>query len=111
MPDLYRGALALVFPSLYEGFGLPVVEAMACGTPVLTSTTSSLPEVAADAGLCVDPDSVPAIARGIKQIVEDHPLRDSLRARGLVRAQQFHWDSVVRRTSMAISDALVGKSF
>lgn len=97
LPKLYRGALALVFPSLYEGFGLPVIESMACGTPVLTSNTTSLPEVSGDAALLVDPESVEDIAKGINKIVTDENLRSHLRTLGLARAKNFSWDIVAKR--------------
>ena len=98
LPALYAGAIAMVYPSLYEGFGLPPLEAMASGTPVLVSNRSSLPEVVGDAGLQVDPLDVEAIAEGIVRIVEDSGLRDDLKRRGLVRANQFSWDETARRT-------------
>ena len=87
----YRLARAFVFPSLYEGFGLPPLEAMACGTPVVTSNVSSLPEIAGGAALLVDPHDPDAIARGIVQAVSDEPLRRSLIERGHARAHEFSW--------------------
>ena len=92
---LYRGAECLVFPSLYEGFGLPVLEAMACGTPVVTSNTGALAEVAGDAAVLVDPYDVDAIAAGIE---EARRRRDELRAKGLERVGPFRWDETARRT-------------
>jgi glycosyltransferase involved in cell wall biosynthesis len=86
---LLRGARALLFPSLYEGFGLPVLEAMSLGTPVVTSNTSSLPEVAGDAALIVDPYDSDGIARAIAEISNDAGLRDDLAGRGLVQAGKF----------------------
>jgi glycosyltransferase involved in cell wall biosynthesis len=86
---LIRGACALIFPSLYEGFGLPVLEAMLLGTPVVTSGVASLPEVAGDAALLVNPYDVSDIARAIRQIVEDADLRSELSARGRTQAAVF----------------------
>lgn len=97
LPALYRGALALLFPSLYEGFGLPVVEAMACGIPVLTSTVTALPEVAGDAALLVDPYDVDALANGIERVLTDEALRARLRLAGPKRAAMFRWDDVAAR--------------
>ena len=93
----YRLARAFVFPSLYEGFGLPPLEAMACGTPVVTSNVSSLPEVAGGAALLVDPYNEDAIAQGIVQAVTDETLRADLIARGLARARSFSWPQSVRK--------------
>jgi glycosyltransferase involved in cell wall biosynthesis len=94
---MYRLAGVFVFPSLYEGFGLPPLEAMASGTPVVTSNVSSLPEVAGDAAVLVDPYDPISIADGIYRVLSDEGLRGSLRARGLARAQQFSWETSVRR--------------
>ncbi|WP_298403996.1 glycosyltransferase family 1 protein [uncultured Chloroflexus sp.] len=102
LPALLAGALAFVFPSLYEGFGLPVLEAMACGAPVITSTISSLPEVAGDAALLVDPLDTNAIAAAIVRMHDDTALRTDLRQRGLARARQFTWEACARRTLEAL---------
>lgn len=88
---LMAGARAFVFPSLYEGFGMPVLEAMASGTPVITSTTSALPEVAGDAAILVEPTDVSAIATAMQQIDTDDALYDELRQRGLAHASAFTW--------------------
>ena len=93
----YRLARAFVFPSLYEGFGLPPLEAMACGTPVVTSNVSSLPEVAGGAALLVDPHDADAIADGIVRAVTDEALRAELIARGKERARSFSWAQSVRK--------------
>jgi glycosyltransferase involved in cell wall biosynthesis len=93
----YRLARAFVFPSLYEGFGLPPLEAMACGTPVVTSNVSSLPEVAGGAALLVDPYDAGAIAAGICQALTDEPLRAELTARGQERARSFSWAQSVKK--------------
>jgi glycosyltransferase involved in cell wall biosynthesis len=94
---MYRLASVFVFPSLYEGFGLPPLEAMASGTPVVTSNVSSLPEVAGDAAVLVDPLDPGAIAEGIHRVLSDESLRRDLQTRGLARARQFSWDQSVRR--------------
>jgi glycosyltransferase involved in cell wall biosynthesis len=94
----YRGGLAVVFPSLYEGFGLPALESMACGTPVLTSNVCSLPEIVGDAGILVDPRDLESIADGIRRLVEDTTLVADLRERGQQRAQQFTWEKTAAKT-------------
>jgi glycosyltransferase involved in cell wall biosynthesis len=102
LSDLYRGALALTYPSLYEGFGLPPLEAMACGVPVLTTNVCSIPEVVGDAAVQVNPLEDDEIANGIRRLVEDAALRQRLRERGLLRAKEFSWDKAARRTSEAL---------
>jgi glycosyltransferase involved in cell wall biosynthesis len=94
---MYRLAGVFVFPSLYEGFGLPPLEAMASGTPVVTSNVSSLPEVAGEAAILVDPYDPGAIAEGMERVLCDESLRRELRAKGLARARQFSWETSVRR--------------
>lgn len=94
---LYRMASVFAFPSLYEGFGLPPLEAMACGAPVVTSRLSSLPEVVDDAALLVDPYSVEDIARGLGRVLSDDALRADLIARGRLRAQTFSWEKSVEK--------------
>jgi glycosyltransferase involved in cell wall biosynthesis len=95
---LYRLAAVFVFPSLYEGFGLPPLEAMASGTPVVTSNVSSLPEVAGDAAVLVDPYDAVAIKEGIKRVLTDEAFADELRRKGLQRAREFSWERSVART-------------
>jgi glycosyltransferase involved in cell wall biosynthesis len=95
---VYSLATVFAYPSLYEGFGLPVLEAMACGTPVLTSDASSLPEVAGDAALLVSPTDVEAIAGALRRLLEAPALREALAARGLRRAAAFSWDRCARQT-------------
>jgi glycosyltransferase involved in cell wall biosynthesis len=95
---LYSAATLFTFPSLYEGFGIPVLEAMACGTPVLTSNISALPEVADDAGLLVNPYDVGAICEGMATLLEDQRLREDLSRRGLERARRFTWRQVAEQT-------------
>jgi glycosyltransferase involved in cell wall biosynthesis len=105
---MYRLAGVFVFPSLYEGFGLPPLEAMASGTPVVTSNVSSLPEVAGGAAVLVDPYSPQAIADGIHRVLTDEALRRSLRQKGLARAAQFSWEQSVRRVREIYNDAANG---
>jgi glycosyltransferase involved in cell wall biosynthesis len=91
LAPLYTGADAFAYPSLYEGFGMPVLEAMACGTPVVCSNTSSFPEFATGAAAMVPPDDIDAIARGLEQVCTDETLRANLRAEGFKRAMTFNW--------------------
>ena len=97
LPALYNLAEAFVLPSLYEGFGLPPLEAMACGTPVVTSNVSSLPEVVGDAGLMVEPADVESLAAAIERVLEDGGLRREMVQRGLARAKEFTWERAARR--------------
>lgn len=90
--ELYRAALAFVYPSHYEGFGLPPLEAMACGTPVITSTAGALPEVTGDAALAVAPGDRASLARAMRRLMEAHPLRAELASAGLERARGFSWE-------------------
>ena len=103
---LYRLASVFVFPSLYEGFGLPPLEAMASGTPVVTSNVSSLPEVAGNAAVLVDPYRADSIADGILSILRSTHLRDTLRARGLERAQEYSWARSVRKVHEVYREVL-----
>lgn len=96
-PALLSGAVGYVFPSLFEGFGLPVLEAMACGTPVLTSDVSSLPEVAGEAAWLVNPHRVDDIAAGLVRLCNDAGLRQTLVARGYQQIQKFSWDAAARQ--------------
>jgi glycosyltransferase involved in cell wall biosynthesis len=91
MPALYSMARALVFPSRYESFGIPIVEAMACGCPVITATTSACPEVAGDAAVLVDPDDVDGLADAMYRVSFDETLAEGLRQRGLRRSAGFSW--------------------
>jgi glycosyltransferase involved in cell wall biosynthesis len=97
-PLWYSAADVFVYPALYEGFGMPPLEAMACGTPVITSDTSSLPEAVGDAGLQVDPHDEAALAEAMWRAIDDAALRDRMRAAGLARARQFDWVDIARRT-------------
>ena len=106
LPALYAAAEMLVFPSLWESFGIPVVEAMACGTPVVTSRGSCLPEIAGDAAVLVDPRSVESIAEGIASIAGDAALAATLRERGIARAQRFTWKATAQQTLAAYDQAI-----
>ena len=103
LPLIYAAARALLYPSRYEGFGLPPVEAMACGTPVVCSNTTSLPEVVGDAALLIDPDKPGSMAEAIRR-VNDEPTHRELAKQGLVRAQTFTWERTARR----VADHLLG---
>jgi glycosyltransferase involved in cell wall biosynthesis len=105
---LYRLARVFVFPSLYEGFGLPPLEAMASGTPVITSDVSSLPEVVGDAALLIDPLDTNAIAEAIRRVLMDSALHAELREKGLRRVHEFSWDRSVRRVREIYEEVLRG---
>ncbi|MBC7853336.1 MAG: glycosyltransferase family 4 protein [Pirellulaceae bacterium] len=105
LPALYSGAAAFVYPSLYEGFGLTVLEAMACGTPVICSSTTSLSEVAGDAAVLVDPNDVAAIGHAIQNLLANDHLRSFLRGRGLDRVGQFTWDRAADETWKVLANA------
>jgi glycosyltransferase involved in cell wall biosynthesis len=108
---LYRLASVFVFPSLYEGFGLPPLEAMASGTPVVTSNVSSLPEVTGDAAVLVDPYDVDSIGNGIRRILDDPRLAEELRIKGLKRAREFSWERSVEKTQRVYREvAAVGRA-
>lgn len=106
LPAVLSHAVAFVYPSLYEGFGMPLLEAMACGTPVIASRSSSLPEVVGDAGLLVDPLSIEAIRAAMERILEDQALRETLRVRGLERARAFSWERCAQETLAVLEQAL-----
>lgn len=97
VPKLLCGADLFVFPSLYEGFGLPVLEAMACGVPVISSNVASLPEVAKSAAILVDPQDVNDISQGIEKLIQDKKLCNSLIVAGLERAKEFTWEKTADR--------------
>lgn len=99
IPPLYAGAAAMCYPSRYEGFGLPALEAMASGVPVLTSNQTSLPEVVGDAGLMVEPDDVVGMSDSLRRMLEDRAFAKTLSLKGLVRAQTFSWDRCARETA------------
>jgi glycosyltransferase involved in cell wall biosynthesis len=104
-PALYRGAACAVFPSRYEGFGLPVLEALACGTPLITSNASSLPELAGDAAFTLDPDDVDGLAGAMLACLVDKPLAAELHRRGPQQAAKFTWAQTARETLAAYQDA------
>jgi glycosyltransferase involved in cell wall biosynthesis len=106
LPLWYAAAHVFVFPSLYEGFGMPPLEAMACGTPVVTSNAASLPEVVGDAGLMVAPLDTDALADALLRLLRDNQLHALLRERGLTRARHFSWHTTAERTLAAYRDAL-----
>lgn len=110
LAEAYRGATGFLFPSLYEGFGLPPLEALACGIPVLTSDVCSLPQVVGDAAILVNPEDTEEIAEGIRRIVCDSDLRMQLRERGLRRSKLFSWHNTAQKASEIIQAAL-GNSY
>lgn len=102
LPALYSGATAFVFPSLYEGFGLPVLEAMACGTPAITSNTTAFPEIYGDAALLIDPAKPEDITRAMRQIIDDDSLANTLRERGLKKARELSWEKSALKTQAVL---------
>lgn len=109
LPALYSGAAVFVFPSLYEGFGLPPLEAMACGTPVITSNVSSLPEVVGEAGVQVHPEDVGRLAAEIEDLITDPARRALLSQKGLERAKQFSWERCAALTLDVYDRVVQGK--
>src|SRR5690606_11692226 len=109
VPLFYKAAEVFAFPSLYEGFGIPIIEAMASGCPVVTSTGGACPEVAGDAALLVDPRNVDSIADGVRSLLTDARLRADLVERGLARARHFTWDSSARQT-IRLFESMIGEA-
>ncbi|MGV0103352.1 hypothetical protein NSTCB13_01946 [Nostoc sp. DSM 114160] len=103
LPKIINQAIALVFPSLWEGFGLPVLEAMACGTPVITSNLSSLPEVAGDAAILVNPYNTGEITEAMQAIATNSELRSRLSRQGITHSQQFSWEKTAKATVEVLS--------
>ncbi len=110
LPDWYRAADAFIYPSRYEGFGMPVLEALAVGTPVITSNCSSLPEAIGDAGIMVDPSDQDALAEAIVQVLTNQALREELAERGPLRARTFTWERAAHATVTSYRRALNGSS-
>lgn len=108
LPQWYSACAVMAYPSLYEGFGLPPLEAMACGAPVVTSNATSLPEVVGDAGITVDPTDVRALAEALHRVLSDDALRAVLRAQSLARAAQFTWQRTAERTVEVYRKVLAG---
>lgn len=106
LPGLYAAAAVLALPSFYEGFGLPALEAMSCGTPVVVADRASLPEVVGDAGILVDPEDPGGIAQGLARLLSDASLRVRMRERGLKRASSFSWDRVAQETLVVYREVL-----
>ncbi len=106
LPDLYSGARCFVFPSLYEGFGLPVLEAMSCGAPVVTSNRTSLPEVAGQGAILVDPTNVAQLAEAMNRVVTNKPFRDELRAKALGQAANFSWERTAVKTRLIYEEII-----
>lgn len=108
LPDLYRGASLFVYPSLYEGFGLPVIEAMACGVPVITSNTTSLPEVVGDAGVLVNPYDIDELREALHELLINEKMGSEMIERGLERAKLFTWEKCARET-LDVYEKLLGE--
>jgi glycosyltransferase involved in cell wall biosynthesis len=107
LPSYYRSAQALIYVSLYEGFGLPLLEAMACGTPVITSNISALPETSGGAAVLVDPTSVEQISGAINKVMNDTTLRRILRERGLTQAARYSWSNTTARVQEVLARSTV----
>jgi glycosyltransferase involved in cell wall biosynthesis len=109
-PFLIAAAKVFAYPSLYEGFGIPVLEALACGIPTVTSNVSSLPEVAGDAALTIDPCSVADLSSALERLISDEPLRERLQREASRQAAKFTWTKTAVMTREAYNDALSPRS-
>ncbi|HEX6178246.1 MAG TPA: glycosyltransferase family 1 protein, partial [Thermoanaerobaculia bacterium] len=103
--DLYRGAIAFVYPSHFEGFGLPPLEAMACGAPVIATRTGAVPEFAGDAAVLVPPADRDALRRALNRVIGDAALRQELRERGPERASHYRWDASAKTMTALLAEA------
>ena len=111
LADYYCSAVLLAYPSLYEGFGLPPLEAMACGCPVVTSSTSSLPEVVGDAGIMVNPYDSYSLVQAMRQLFTDNELRDNLIRKGLEQSKKFSWEKTAELTQQVYNKVAIDKSY
>lgn len=111
LPALYSGAACFVYPSYFEGFGLPILEAMQCGAPVVAGDRTSIPELVADAGLLFDPFNIDALVDALKRILEHADLRAALRTKGLIRAGEFSWKVTAQLTLKAYENAFKASGF
>ena len=109
MPAVYNAASLLITPSFYEGFGLPALEAMTCGTPVIVANRASLPEVIGDAGILIDPADPADIANGMERVLTDTRLRQHLREAGIERASMFSWEKTALATLRAYRNVMRSK--
>ena len=109
LPAFYNAASVVVYPALYEGFGLPVLEAMACGTPIVTSNTSSLPEIAGGAALLVDPKNPGQIVPAVQQLLTDETLRTEFSSRGVLQSRRFTWKKAAEKTLEVFLEVAAGK--
>jgi glycosyltransferase involved in cell wall biosynthesis len=110
LPALYSGAVCFAYPSFFEGFGLPPLEAMKCGTPVIVGNRTSLPEVVGESAVMVDPFDVDAIAAAIRRLVVDSDFRTVLSVKGLAHAKRFSWNETARRTLKVYEAAAAARS-
>jgi glycosyltransferase involved in cell wall biosynthesis len=101
---IYNGAIVTVYPSLYEGFGLPIIESMACGTPVICSNVSSMPEIAGSAAVLFDPKNLDQLVECLRLVIYNEPIQKELKAKGLMRAKNFTWRKVCNKVYPLLND-------